>query len=79
MADGAVKFITDSSDAGSGVMAAPGGAVAGSPSSYGLWGSSRTQETGSFSKLHYIKKTNLRLDEALGTTQWPCPDPDKLH
>ncbi|WP_372721687.1 DUF1559 domain-containing protein [Novipirellula sp.] len=38
MADGAVKFITDSIDAGSGAMAAPGAATAGSPSNYGLWG-----------------------------------------
>lgn len=38
MADGAVKFITDSIEAGSGSMAAPGAAVAGSPSNYGLWG-----------------------------------------
>ena len=38
MADGAVKFITDSIEAGGGTMVGPGGAVPGSQSNFGLWG-----------------------------------------
>jgi prepilin-type N-terminal cleavage/methylation domain-containing protein/prepilin-type processing-associated H-X9-DG protein len=38
MADGAVKFITDSIEAGGGTMVGPGGAAPGTQSNYGLWG-----------------------------------------
>ncbi len=38
MADGAIKFITDSIEAGGGLMVGPGGAPAGSQSNFGLWG-----------------------------------------
>ncbi len=38
MADGAVKFITDSIEAGGGAMVGPGGAAPGSQSNFGLWG-----------------------------------------
>jgi prepilin-type N-terminal cleavage/methylation domain-containing protein/prepilin-type processing-associated H-X9-DG protein len=38
MADGAVKFITDSIEAGSGPMVGPGGNLGGTESQFGLWG-----------------------------------------
>jgi prepilin-type N-terminal cleavage/methylation domain-containing protein/prepilin-type processing-associated H-X9-DG protein len=38
MADGAVKFITDSIEAGGGLMVGPAGAPAGTQSNFGLWG-----------------------------------------